>query len=100
MFSFLTKSLQNSPPPKRSRAVRDLIAAPPFRLEIQPHSSAEPIPGLHAGEAAAERGLLDLEQAFNKVKPTDFWVSPKFLDERLALDHGRRLAREQPEGQS
>jgi predicted nucleic acid-binding protein len=35
-------------------------------------------------EAAAERGLIDLGDAFEKVKKTDCWVSPKFLDERLA----------------
>jgi predicted nucleic acid-binding protein len=51
-------------------------------------------------EAAAERGLLDLEQAFHKVKQTDFWVSPKFLDERLALYRERRLDREQQSGRS
>jgi predicted nucleic acid-binding protein len=46
-------------------------------------------------EAAAERGLLDLEKAFDRVKQTDFWVSPKFLDERLALFRARHPAREQ-----
>jgi predicted nucleic acid-binding protein len=35
-------------------------------------------------EAAAERSLVDLGHAFEKVKKTDFWVSPLFLDERLA----------------
>jgi predicted nucleic acid-binding protein len=35
-------------------------------------------------ELSAERGLLDLADAFDKVKRTDFWVSPKFLDERLS----------------
>jgi len=25
------------------------------------------------------------EDAFDRLKQTDFWVSPKFLDERLAL---------------
>ena len=46
-------------------------------------------------EAAAAHGLLDLEQAFEKVKQTDFWVRPKFLDERLALYRARELGREQ-----
>lgn len=41
-------------------------------------------------ELAAERGLLDLTDAFEKVKKTDFWVSPTFLDERLALFLRRR----------
>ncbi|MGA2699794.1 MAG: DUF3368 domain-containing protein [Isosphaeraceae bacterium] len=35
-------------------------------------------------EAAAERALIDLDQAFAKVKQTDFWVSSALLDERLA----------------
>ncbi len=41
-------------------------------------------------ELAAERTLLDLAEAFDKVKQTDFWVSPKFLDERLARFLERR----------
>jgi predicted nucleic acid-binding protein len=44
-------------------------------------------------EAAADRGLINLGDAFLKVKSTDFWVSPAFLDERLALF----LARKQSE---
>jgi predicted nucleic acid-binding protein len=46
-------------------------------------------------EAAAERGFIDLHQAFEKVKKTDFWVSPIFLDERLArfLERKRRMQR-------
>lgn len=39
--------------------------------------------------AAAERGLIDLGQEFEKVKQTDFWVSPKFLDEQLAAFRAR-----------
>jgi predicted nucleic acid-binding protein len=46
-------------------------------------------------EAAAERGLLDLAAAFEKVTQTDFWVSRKFLDERLALYRERLIAPEQ-----
>jgi predicted nucleic acid-binding protein len=46
-------------------------------------------------EAAAERCLVDLEQTFDRVKQTNFWVSPKFLNERLALFRSRQLAREQ-----
>ncbi len=41
-------------------------------------------------ELAAEAGLLDLEQAFEAVKRTDFWVSARFLDERIARLRGRR----------
>jgi predicted nucleic acid-binding protein len=121
---------------KWPQSVQDFIAAPPSWLEIRTPTSVEPIPNLHAGEAAAislaqelqadrliidekrgreaaaerhlrvigtvgileaaaERGLLDLEQAFEKVKQTDFWVRPKFLDERLALYRARELRREQ-----
>lgn len=35
--------------------------------------------------AAAERSLIDLEKAFEDIKQTDFWVTAKFLDERLAI---------------
>lgn len=41
-------------------------------------------------ELAGEAGLIDLERAFEEVKGTDFWVSPRFLDERLALFRERR----------
>jgi predicted nucleic acid-binding protein len=41
-------------------------------------------------EAAAERDFIDLGDAFEKVKKTDFWVSPTFLDERLALCLARK----------
>lgn len=46
-------------------------------------------------ELAAEAGFLDLERAFEAVKQTDFWVSPKFLDERLVLFRKRRPPKEQ-----
>ena len=36
-------------------------------------------------ELAADRGLLDLQDAFARVKKTDFWISPDLLDERLKL---------------
>jgi predicted nucleic acid-binding protein len=39
-------------------------------------------------ERAAAEGLLDLADAFDRVKQTDFWISPQFLDERLKL-HGK-----------
>jgi len=29
--------------------------------------------------------LLDLKDAFDRVKLTDFWISDRFLDERLKL---------------
>ena len=41
-------------------------------------------------ELAAEQKLLDLAKAFDDVKMTDFWVSPRFLDERLALFRERK----------
>jgi len=36
-------------------------------------------------ELAADRGLLDLSEAFARVKETDFWISDDLLDERLKL---------------
>jgi predicted nucleic acid-binding protein len=36
-------------------------------------------------ELAADRGLLDLHDAFQRVKGTDFWISHELLDERLKL---------------
>jgi len=36
-------------------------------------------------ELAARQGLLDLKDAFERVKKTDFWISHEFLDERLKL---------------
>jgi predicted nucleic acid-binding protein len=41
-------------------------------------------------EAAAERNLVDLGRAFERIKKTDFWVSSTFLDERLALFLARK----------
>lgn len=40
-------------------------------------------------ELAADRGLLDLGDAFERIKQTDFWVSAELLDERLKLREGR-----------
>lgn len=36
-------------------------------------------------ELAAARGLIELHQAFEQVKATDFWISHSLLDERLRL---------------
>ncbi len=36
-------------------------------------------------ERAAAEGLIDLKDAFQRVKRTDFWIPPQFLDERLML---------------
>ncbi|NLX98039.1 MAG: DUF3368 domain-containing protein [Rhodopirellula sp.] len=41
-------------------------------------------------ESAADRGLLDLQDAFSRVKQTDFWISHELLNERLRLYLGRR----------
>lgn len=34
-------------------------------------------------ERAAEQGLLDLGEAFSRLKKTDFWIRHSLLDERL-----------------
>jgi len=36
-------------------------------------------------ERAARQSLIDLEDAFRRVKATDFWISQKLMDERLKL---------------
>ncbi len=36
-------------------------------------------------ERAADQGMLELKDAFGKLKKTDFWISHKLLDERLTL---------------
>lgn len=41
-------------------------------------------------ELAADRKLLDLKEAFNRVKQTDFWISHDLLDRRLQLHLTRR----------
>jgi len=45
-------------------------------------------------ELAALEKLIDLGQAFEAVKRTDFWVSPNFLDERLSLFQQRMRGQE------
>lgn len=42
-------------------------------------------------ELAATAKLLDLKEAFEKTKRTDFWIAPALLDERL-----RRFDQSQP----
>jgi predicted nucleic acid-binding protein len=44
-------------------------------------------------ESAADRGLLDLRDAFEKIKETGFWISHRLLDERLELYAARRKPR-------
>lgn len=41
-------------------------------------------------ELAADRGLIDLQDAFGRLKNTDFWISPQLLDERLKLYLARK----------
>ena len=41
-------------------------------------------------QRAAEQGLLDLAETFERIKQTDFWISPKLLDAELERyrEHG------------
>ena len=41
-------------------------------------------------ELAAAQRLLDLQDAFARLKSTDFWISPQLLDERLKIQLARR----------
>ena len=43
-------------------------------------------------ERAADAKLLDLKDAFERVKRTDFWISHKLLDDRLKL-HEEHIAK-------
>jgi predicted nucleic acid-binding protein len=43
-------------------------------------------------ERAAEGKLLDLKDAFERVKKTDFWISHKLLDDRLRF-HEQHIAK-------
>ncbi len=36
-------------------------------------------------EQAANRGLLDLKEAFTRIKNSDFWISPELIDARLKI---------------
>ena len=40
-------------------------------------------------EQAADKGLVDLEDAFERIKKTDFWISHELLDVRLKLHRER-----------
>ena len=44
-------------------------------------------------QRAAEQGLLDLVDAFERIKRTDFWISPKLLDAELAKHRGQENKR-------
>jgi predicted nucleic acid-binding protein len=41
-------------------------------------------------EQAGDKGLVDLEDVFGKIKKTDFWISHELLDVRLKLHKERR----------
>jgi predicted nucleic acid-binding protein len=43
-------------------------------------------------ELAADRKLLDLKEAFARIKATDFWISHRLLDERLKRFYSKRAA--------
>ena len=44
-------------------------------------------------QRAAERGLLDLADAFDRIKQTDFWISPRLLDAELARHRAQQGSR-------
>jgi len=41
-------------------------------------------------ERASDQNLLDLKDTFDRIKKTDFWISPEFLDVRLRLHLERK----------
>lgn len=41
-------------------------------------------------ERAADQGLLDLKETFDRIKNTDFWISRELLDARLELYRRRK----------
>jgi len=45
-------------------------------------------------ERAAAQGMLDLKDAFERLKATDFWISGRLLDQRLQLFN--QLSRDKP----
>jgi len=51
-------------------------------------------------EIAADQGLVDLHQAFDALRATDFWISPKLLDQRLKAFQARRPGSELPDGKT
>ena len=44
-------------------------------------------------QRAAEQGLLDLADAFERIKQTDFWISPRLLDAELARHRAQKSGR-------
>jgi len=45
-------------------------------------------------ELAADQGLLDLQDAFARVKKTDFWIAHDLLDDRLRQHAARKTGSE------
>src|SRR5262249_54953847 len=43
-------------------------------------------------EQAADKGMVDLADAFDRIKRTDFWISHELLDVRLRLHQERGRA--------
>lgn len=41
-------------------------------------------------ELAASAKMLDLEEAFDRLRLTDFWISGKLLDQRLAMFRAKK----------
>jgi len=41
-------------------------------------------------ERAAQQNMLNLKEAFDRIKETDFWISHEFLDVRLKLHQERK----------
>jgi len=46
-------------------------------------------------ERAAEEGLLELGEAFERIKKTDFWIPSRLLDTELDKFRNRRRDRQQ-----
>ena len=44
-------------------------------------------------QRAAEQDLLDLAEAFARIKQTDFWISPRLLDAELERYREREMGR-------
>jgi predicted nucleic acid-binding protein len=59
-----------------------------YREAVARHLNA--IGTIRVLERAAEQKLLDLKDAFERLKRTDFWISHDLLDERLRLFLVRR----------
>jgi predicted nucleic acid-binding protein len=59
-----------------------------YREAVARHLNA--IGTIRVLERAAEQDLLDLKDAFERIKRTDFWIAHDLLDERLRLHLSRK----------